>query len=400
MQQPSTRSEAASAPPLIAHVVFNLGIGGLENGLVNLINNTPREAYRHAVVCVRGMTDFHKRLRRDDVPIVVLGQKPGLDPGSYVRAWRVFSQLRPDIVHTRNLAALEMQLPAALARVPIRVHSEHGRDGLDLNGDYARYNRVRKLFRPLVHRYVAMSKNLQDWLVQTIAIDAGKVEQIYNGVDTVRFASRHEARRPIGPDGFTAADSFIVGAVGRMVPVKDHETLVRGFARLRGTAGASAVRLRLVFIGDGPCRTHCERVAAELGVASACWFAGDRDDVADMLRQIDVLCLTSLNEGINNTVLEAMATGLPVVATNVGGNPELVESGSTGTLVPVQAPAALADALQAYLNDAALCLRHGTLGRERVEKDFSIAAMVSRYASLYENLRAPNARKAEVLERC
>lgn len=382
------------APPLIAHVLFHLGIGGMENGVVNLINHMPRQRYRHAIVCVRGKTDFDRRVTRDDVPIITLGQKPGIDFGSYARAWRTFRELKPDLVHTRNLAALEMQLPAALAGVPARVHSEHGRDGRDLHGDYRPYNFLRKAYRPLVHRYVAMSRNLQRWLIDTIAIDGAHVAQIYNGVDTRRFAPLRHAEPRVGPAGFFSGASFVVGAVGRIVPIKDHDTLVRGFARLVATAAAAGGGLRLILVGDGPGRAACEQLARELGIAQQCWFAGDRDDVELILRQLDVFCLTSLNEGINNTLLEAMASGLPIVATAVGGNPELVVDGQNGHLIPARDPEALAGALLAYLRDATMRAAHGAAGRDRATRAFSLDAMVANYMALYDGLLAARSAKA------
>lgn len=127
-------------PPLIAHVIFELGVGGLENGLINLINRMPADAYRHAIVCVKGASGFERRLQRADVTIVELGKKPGVGLTAHKRAWQAFRRLRPLIVHTRNLAALEMLVPAWCAGVPVRIHSEHGRDGKDVNGDYWRYN--------------------------------------------------------------------------------------------------------------------------------------------------------------------------------------------------------------------------------------------------------------------
>jgi sugar transferase (PEP-CTERM/EpsH1 system associated) len=387
--------DAPEAPPLIAHVLFHLDIGGLENGVVNLINNMPRHAYRHAVVCVKGATDFRRRITRDDVQIVTLGKRDGFDAGTYVRAWRAFRELRPAIVHTRNLAALEMQIPAALAGVGARVHSEHGLDGRDLAGRYRRYNLIRKAFRPFVHRYVALSKDLERWMTETLAIDPARLEQIYNGVDTGRFApadSRHAEPSDV-PSGFFGGDAtFVIGAVGRMVPIKDHETLVRAFALLHAQAGDRAAGLRLVVVGGGPRKDACAALARELGVAERCWFAGDRTDVDALLRKMDVFCLTSLNEGINNTLLEAMSSALPIAATAVGGNVELIVDGRNGRLVPAQAPAALAAVLAQYLADPALRRQHGEAGRRRVEAEFSLQSMVARYARLYDTLlgrRAP-----------
>jgi sugar transferase (PEP-CTERM/EpsH1 system associated) len=382
---PRALADVGGAPPLVAHVLFHFDIGGLENGVINLIDNMPRSAFRHAIVCVRGRSpEFHRRLTRDDVPIITLDQKPGLDPSSYARAWRVFRALKPDIVHTRNLAALEMQLPAFLAGVPARVHSEHGREGADLKGDYRPYNLLRKVFRLFVHRYVGMSRDLQRWLVETVGVAERRVDQIYNGVDTRKFRPRTEGDKVPAPQGFLDGATFIVGAVGRVQPVKDHQTLVRGFARLVELSGAQADGLRLILVGGGPGRAACEQLADALGVRAQCWFAGDRGDVDAILRGFDVFCLTSLNEGINNTVLEAMATGLPIVATNVGGNPELVTEGETGTLVPSASPEALANALRAYLDDPALRMRHGAAARADAERRFGLDAMVRSYVALYK----------------
>lgn len=383
-----TQAAPPSTVPLIAHVVFHFGVGGLETGVVNLINGMPRDTFRHAIVCVRGTTEFSARVLRKDVPIVTIGQKPGLDPVSYWRAWRAFCALRPDLVHTRNLAALEMQLPAALARVPVRIHSEHGRDGKDIGGDYRPYNLLRRAFRPLVHRYVAMSRDLQRWLTERIAVSSERVEQIYNGVDTVQFRPAEGDRPAIGPRGFLDGATLVVGAVGRMVPIKDHATLVRGFAALSQICPNVAVGARLVVIGDGPERERCERLADELDVASRCWFAGERADVACLLRGLDVFCMTSLNEGINNTVLEAMATALPVVATAVGGNPELVIDSVTGQLIPTQSPHALARALARYAADSNLRRRHGIAGRLRAEREFSLERMIADYCALYQRALA------------
>jgi sugar transferase (PEP-CTERM/EpsH1 system associated) len=378
--------DQTGAPPLIAHVLFHFGVGGLENGVANLINGLPRTSFRHAVICVRGAEPMQRLLQRDDVEIIPLAKAEGVEIGCYLRAWREIRRLQPAIVHTRNLAALEMQLPAALAGGACRVHSEHGREGIDLHGNYRLYNGVRRGMRPLVHQYVAVSRDLQRWLVQTIGVKAERVQQIYNGVDTERFRPRTGAREPIGPPGFIGDFDFVVTAVGRLAPIKDHMSLIRAIATLVAGDPDARRHTRLVIVGDGPCRMECERLVASSDIGDIVWMAGERSDIPALLRASDVLCLTSTNEGINNTILEAMATGLPVIATKVGGNPELVEHMGTGMLVPPADAHALAAAIDRYRKDPELCRQHGAAGRRRVEAELSLDTMIEGYAAMYQRV--------------
>ena len=366
--------------PLVAHVIYRLQTGGLENGLVNLINRLPRERFRHAVVCLTEATAFAARIEREDVRVHELHKREGNDPALAWRLWRLFRAMRPAIVHTRNLAALEAQLPAALAGVPCRIHGEHGWDVHDPDGRSRRYRLVRRLYRPFVHRYVTVSAHLRGYLVGHVGVARERVETICNGVDTARF--RPGRRRDLLPEGFAGEDDVVCGWVGRMEAIKDPVGLARAFAAARRGGGAGA-RLRLVMVGDGSERAAVERALAAGGARGAAWLPGAREDVAELMRAFDVFVLPSRAEGISNTVLEAMATGLPVIATRVGGNPELVEEGITGTLVPPRDPQALAAALARYAGDPVLRAEQGRAARERAELRFSIAHMVRRYESLY-----------------
>ena len=172
--------------PLIVHVVYRFDIGGLENGLVNLINRLPGRSYRHAIVCLTNATEFRRRLVRN-VPIIELHKHDGNDLRIYLRLWRVFHQLKPDIVHTRNLAALEAQVPAFVAGVPCRVHGEHGRDVGDLDGSNKRYRIIRLLVRPFVHRYIPLSRELTCYLQKQIRVPDWRIVPICNGVDLEIF---------------------------------------------------------------------------------------------------------------------------------------------------------------------------------------------------------------------
>lgn len=375
-------------PPLIVHVVQHFGMGGLENGVVNLLNQMPADRYRHAVVCLDGYTDFRHRLQRNDVQFFALHKQPGHDFGLYGRLFRLLRELRPDILHTRNLSALEGQFVAAAAGVRARVHGEHGRDVFDLYGKNFKYNLLRKFVRPLVHHYIAVSKDLASWLEHTVGADTRRITQIYNGVDSLRFHPRREGRTLIGPDGFMSGNELLIGSVGRMAEVKDYPNLVRAFLRLLELAPEARTRARLVILGEGVARSVCLDLLKQANAEQLAWLPGSRDDIADLMRQFDVFVLPSLGEGISNTILEAMACGLPVVATNVGGNSELVDAGITGTLVPPADPEVMAQALLAYFEDNALVCSHGKAGRAKIEAQFSMEAMVRGYMRVYDAVLA------------
>lgn len=369
--------------PLIAHIIHRLDVGGLENGVVNLINRTSQ--YRHAVICMTDYTDFSQRLTHDAVSLYALHKREGKDVGAYVRLWRLLRRLGPDIVHTRNLAALEGQLPAALAGVRGRVHGEHGWDIHDLDGSNPKYRWLRRRYRMLVQRYIPLSRQLEAYLRSEIQVDDAKIAQIYNGVDTDRFYPA-AGREPLPPAGFAPSDAVVIATVGRMQAVKDPLNLVRAFLLLLRREANARERLRLVMIGDGPLRHEAQALLAAEGAAERAWLPGSRDDIPALLRGVDLFVLPSRAEGISNTLLEAMASALPVVATRVGGNGELIAEGGSGTLVPPDDPTALAEAMAAYLYDPSLRRRHGLAGRARVERMFSIDAMVARYVEVYESL--------------
>jgi len=377
-------SIVAGGPPLIAHVIFGLKTGGLENGLVNLINHMPAERYRHAIICLTDYSDFRLRIRRSDVECYALHKPPGKVPGFYVGVWRLLRTLRPQLVHTRNLSTLAVQVPATLAGVPVRIHGEHGRDMGDLDGSNVKYQRVRRLIRPFVHHYVALSRDLERYLVDKIAVAPSRITQIYNGVDTTLFRPATPPRSSLPVEGFGGAGTFVIGTVGRMQAVKDQVTLARAFVCLWESRPDLRGRARLAVIGDGALRTPAIDLLRQAGVLDRAWLPGERTDIAELMRGFDLFVLPSLAEGISNTILEAMATGLPIVATRVGGNPELVEEGRSALLVPPAEPKAMAAAIAVYADDAAKCAQHGAAARAAVEARFSMEAMVKAYVGLYD----------------
>lgn len=375
--------------PLIAHVVYHFGTGGMENGVTMLFNTLPEDRYRHVVISLTGHSDFRKRIRRTDIEFHDLDKQPGQDLGWYLRLARLLRELRPDILHTRNLAAMEAQFVGALVGVKRRVHGEHGRDMYDLHGTNWRYNLLRRLARRCIHHYIAVSRDLADWLHDAIGVPETRISQIYNGVDGERFRPRADARPDLGRPEFFLDAECVVGSVGRLVRVKDYPSLIRAFALLRARHPRPE-GLRLILVGEGPERAVCEGLIAQLGLREQAWLPGDRVDTQDWYRSFDIFALSSLGEGISNTLLEAMASGLPIVASRVGGTPELVREGEDGNgLMPPSAnPEALAGALQYYAADAATRERAGQASRSRIEQDFIIARMAASYAAVYDQLLA------------
>ena len=373
-------------PPLVVHVVYRFDVGGLENGIVNLINHMPRGAYRHAVLALTDVsTSFARRITRDDVPIQALHKPPGQGIWLYPQVQRLLRQWRPAIVHTRNLAALEMVVPAWAAGVPVRIHGEHGRDVEDLAGTLRRYQWLRRAYRPFVSHYVALSLDLARYMTGRVGVPPQRLSQIYNGVDTARFAPAAQAVAIPGCP-FAAPQHWIVGSVGRMQTVKDPLTLARAFAQVLQMQPALRDRLRLVMVGDGALRAAAQQLLDDAGVGALCWLPGERQDVADVMRGLQCFVLPSLAEGVSNTILEAMATGLPVLATDVGGNAELVAAGRTGALVPAADPAALALQLLALAEQPALAARLGAAGRADAAARWSLHTMVGAYQGLYDRL--------------
>lgn len=379
---------------LVAHIVYAFKVGGLENGLVNLINRLPRARYRHVlVVLTEADPAFSARLTRDDVQIIALHKPPGQGARLFPRVWRLLRALRPDIVHTRNLAALEMQFPAWLAGVRVRVHGEHGREGADQVGASRRHHWVRRLFRPFVTHYIALSRELEDYLRSDVGVAPVRVSRLCNGVDAERFSPQDDMPLPQGWP-FGGQPCFVFGTVGRLQEVKDHVGLVRAFARLLSRCPHRRDELRLVLVGDGPLAPRIRETIAAEGVEDEVFMAGEQGAVARWLNAFDVFVMPSVSEGISNAILEAMACGLPVVATSVGGNPELVDDSVTGALVPAGDADALCDAMAAYAGSPERTRAHGRAARARIESLFSLQTMVDRYDALYVALAGPGSRSS------
>ena len=368
------RVEDAGRRPRIVQVIPSLRVGGLENVALRLMSHLA--PYVDQAVITPGPSGPLASRVPTGVAVFPMGETHRPDRWNAVRMAKLFRQLRPDIVHTRNWTCIDAIVGARLAGVPVVIHGEHGREAADPEGRNPRRRQVRRLLSPFVTEFVTVSRDLGRWLVEQVRVPARKVRTIYNGVDTDRFApgDRAAARQALG----IPADWALAGTVGRLDPVKDQAGLIRAFARAP-EAGKSA----LVIAGDGPSRAELEAVTRELGLGDRVRLIGERADIPLVLRALDVFVLPSLGEGISNAILEAMATGLPVIATRVGGNVELVRDGLTGCLLESRNPPALADALHGYLGDRARAHAHGAAGRERAVSEFGLDRMLAAYTALY-----------------
>lgn len=367
-------------PIRVMHVINDLTTGGLENGVVNLIRHMDPSRFEHVVCTIRGLGCNLERLPLDRVAVTCLAGV-GATTRFQTRALaQVIRHTRPDIVHSRNWATIEAVPAGRLARASAVVHSEHGFEATASTKEPWRRIVFRRIAYELADRVLTMSSQLRDLHAHRTGFPARRITVIHNGVAQDRFFPDENSRRRIRHELHIRESDFCIGCVANLLPVKDHLTLLRAFGR----AAAAGDGWRLLLVGEGPERARLEAFVEEHPAWRArVSFLGSSSCVPDLLRAFDVFVLPSVAEGICNSLLEAMATGVPVVATRVGGTPEVVVDGESGLLFPVGD----ADALSGHLLDlSAHPERRAALGAgglARVQRAFSIESMVRAYERLY-----------------
>jgi sugar transferase (PEP-CTERM/EpsH1 system associated) len=359
------------------HIVFSLQPGGMEFGVVKLVNGLNPLRVQSAI-CSTRPSGALKHLVSPGIPIFDLNRREGNDIRIVWELHRLFRRERPDVVHTHGWGTLlEGILAARLAGVPSVVHGEHGT--LQVK-PHQRWLQRRAWLS--ADRVLSVSSRLAERMAAEMKLSVARITTIRNGVDLSRFNPGHRAaaRVVLGlPD-----EALVLGTVGRLVPVKDHATLLEAVALLK----RDGVDATLVVSGDGPLREAFLARAAALGIQNQVRLLGYRKDVEVVLAALDVFVLSSVSEGLSNTILEAMATGLPVVATRVGGADELVRDGETGLLVAPGSPHGMAAALGQLAADRRRRPAMGAAGRVRAETEFALSTMVQRYEALYVKLAA------------
>lgn len=363
----------------VMHVVNYLGRGGTELGVLKLMGGLSNEYFEHRLCTTRQFDpDFVRTYELMDILHVAGSSREGLQFPLF-RLWKIFRQYRPHIVHTRNWGGLEAVPAARLAGVPVVIHSEHGYEVSSLGGIPRRQRIFRRMAYAMADKVFAVTRELCEYHAKQAWMRPDRIGVIRNGVDTLRFCPctvmRDRIRRRLG----FAEDCIVIGSVGRMVPIKDYSTLLEAAQQLAGR-----INLHVLLVGNGP-----ELDSLERRVRESAWlrgrvsFVGVSEQVPDLLNAMDIFVLPSLGEGMSNTLLEAMACGLPLVTTCVGGNPEVVEDGRSGWLFAPGDISRLTDRIERLAANPEIRRTLGEAARERALTVFSLDRMMESYRSLY-----------------
>lgn len=378
----------------ILHVLDSLGRGGLENGLVNLVTRLNAGRFEHIVCTIRALGDNAQRIA-GRAQVMCLQRTQASSRFQIPALARVIGEVRPDVVHSRNWPAIEAVFAARWARCCPVIHSEHGLDAAWAAGEPWRRTLIRRAAFSLAHRVLTVSGQLRDLHAERTGFPAAKITVLHNGVDVERFSPDAEARARVRAELGLSKNELCIGCVGNLFPVKDHATLLAGVAAM---AGEVAGAWRLLVMGEGPERRKLESLAeSNPQLRGKVVFLGSTSRVPELLQALDIYALTSITEGICNSLLEAMASGLPVVATAAGGNPEVVVDGECGLLFPVGDPAALSKHLLRLAADPVSRVQIADAAVKQVREKFSIDSMVRNYGQIYESAGQAFARTAHAV---
>jgi sugar transferase (PEP-CTERM/EpsH1 system associated) len=384
---PSASEVAAEVGPSerlrVLHVIPRLGMGGTEHGVLKVMTGLGEEEFEQRICAVRGMDATFADQMNVAAKTYLAGSPRAGFQFPLFRLAKIMRQFRPHIVHTRNFGALEGVAAARMARVPVAIHSEHGYELEIMKGlPFRRRVLCRALFG-MTDAVFTVTADLRDYHAKQSWLAARKISVIHNGVNTNVFSPRPECAQQTREALQIPQDRLVIGSVGRLVPIKDHATLLRA-AELLVRQGKN---IHLLIVGSGPEQTKLDAyAAASPELAGRTTFTGSSDRVAQLLNAMDVFALPSINEGMSNTLLEAMACGLPIVATKAGGNSELADEGRSAYLFPVRDVHALSQILGRLVDAPEIRSVFGKAARLRALQQFSLANMVEQYRGLYLRL--------------
>lgn len=371
------------APLQVMQLVLSLVIGGTEKLVYDMVRYADRRYVSPSVCCLNELGEFGENLLESGYPIYALHRRPGIDWSLVRRISKILQQKKIDVIHAHHytpyfygIMAIWYCRMVRAAHVPKMVFTEHG-----IHYPY-RKKRKRLLVNPLLCRLadelVTIAQHTKSNLAKYENYPKKKMGIIYNGIDLSAFSEPiHVIAKKASLE--IAPESQIVGMVARLDPVKNHGMLLRAFQKVASRFPDS----RLLIVGDGPMRSDLESLAKTLEISKQVHFLGSRQDIPELLKIMDIFVLSSFSEGMSITLLEAMAAGVPVVATDVGGNREVVAEGKNGFLVPNDDMEVLSQRLALLLRDQQVRSAMGKAGRQRAEAHFSLEHTVTRYTRLY-----------------
>ena len=389
MTGPGAAPPDGSPPIRVAFVLHVMQVAGAEVLVAETIARLG-DRIDPVILCLDAVGPLGEQLQGQGVPVVSFNRGQGRDWGVAVRMARELTRRKVQVIHAHQYTPF---FYSALGRLlagggPRLIFTEHGRHYPDTVSDMRRrLNRV--VFARLASEVNAVCEFSARALREHDGFSAVPVHVIENGIELERYGSvadRESARRHLG----FPVDRRYVTNVARFHPVKDQRTLLQAFQ----TVASARPDVDLLLVGDGPLRGALEEQVRTLGIESRVRFLGVRSDVPELLSATDVFCLSSVSEAASLTLLEAMATGLPVVVSDVGGNPEIVRQGQEGLLVRRQEPVALAEALLKLLDDPASSRELGLAGLRRVRATYQLSRTVSRYFDLYQRLAGISSERA------
>ncbi len=357
------------------HLIQGLEIGGLEIMVVNLLERLGQGRYQPAICCFDSLGDLAEPLPEQGIDVHLLKRRPGVDIRYIFKLASFLRQMETQILHLHNPTAFFYgTLAGKLARVPCIVYTEHGRD---FSSSW-KVKFTNGILSRLVNKVVAVAEFGRRYLVADEGIAEQKTITIHNGIDAERFGAEYDANALRSELGLEKRQ-LVIGIVARLDPIKNHKALIKAMKKVADRLPEAV----LLVVGDGPLRRELESLSTALGLEARVRFLGARSDVPELMNLLDLFVLCSHSEGLSLTLIEASAAARPIVATDVGGNSEVVENKVNGLLVPADDPEALATAILALLQDKERLSVMGKAGRQKFEREFTLEGMVQAYEKLY-----------------
>lgn len=366
-----------SAPIPILYLTHSMQVGGIEVIIYEFVCRLNNNGFLPSVCVFKGGGSLEAKLKSQGVKVYCLEKKEGIDLRLPLRLRRILKKESIRILHTHNFSAWLYGAVAARRIKGLRhVHTEHS------NVDKKRRALAERVLSYFTNIVVCVSKDVRQSMIENQGILPERVTVIHNGVDIEKFRPDPEKRIFCRTKLSVKQNTPLIGIVARLAPIKNHASLLKAFSKL----SEDMPDLELLVVGDGELKNKLVKQTNEMNLTRRVLFLGERQDIPELLNAIDVFVLPSLSEGHNMTLLEAMATGLPVVATSVGGNLEIVEDGVTGYLIPSKQPEILGQKIAMLLKNETLRSQMGKRGRTIVLKHFDMQKMTKAYQALYLSL--------------